>query len=273
MYCVIQKIQNKRLDPNAAYKEILSDEQEVFFDFKQRTKYGYLYSYERFERPIRDVYKISIHESRRENGHVKKRQWSICTLGYYDLATSRFKDLIDPQIFHSRLLELGITERQLLEMIHQKLDPIIDVIKAEFEATEEYRAIEYQKKQLKAWRLRKTVFKKSHGVDAYEYCFDFFNNPKNYEYEWNLRDAYDRKKRQEAREREAQEEEKRKQSNYNSNYSYTPPSYSLQKYTDAEKTMLKKFYRHLAKSFHPDIIQDDGEMMKLIIKLKEEWGI
>ncbi|SDF04939.1 hypothetical protein SAMN04488542_10566 [Fontibacillus panacisegetis] len=165
MYCVIQKVQNKRPDPDAAYKEILSDEQEVFFDSKHRIKYSYRYSYERFERPIRDAYKISIHESSRENGKVKKRQWSICTLGYYDLATSRLKDLIDPQVFHSRLLELGITERQLMEMIHQKLDPIIAVIKAEFEATEEYRAIEYQKKQLKAWRLRKTVFKKSHGVD------------------------------------------------------------------------------------------------------------
>lgn len=40
-----------------------------------------------------------------------------------------------------------------------------------------------------------------------------------------------------------------------------------------EKLKLKKLYKTLAMTYHPDKSNDDGEMMKLINKLKDEWGI
>jgi DnaJ-class molecular chaperone len=45
-------------------------------------------------------------------------------------------------------------------------------------------------------------------------------------------------------------------------------------HTEDEKEKLKKIYRVLAIHFHPDRNKDDdGEMMKFVNKLKEEWGI
>jgi len=65
--------------------------------------------------------------------------------------------------------------------------------------------------------------------------------------------------------------------NFESNYNKYDFSGYLNKnssnYNDNEKESLKKFYKVLAMKFHPDIIKDDGEMMKLINHLKEEWGI
>ena len=44
-------------------------------------------------------------------------------------------------------------------------------------------------------------------------------------------------------------------------------------YNVEDKEKYKKIYKTLAKTYHPDIIKDDGEMMKIVNKLKEEWGI
>lgn len=275
MYCVIQKLTNKRPNPNGAYKELIPDEKEVMFDSKLRIKYGYKYSFERFERPILDAYKISIHQAFREQGQVKKRQWSICTMDYYNLLDYRPKDFIDPQDLNNKLKEMEITEHELWEMVYQKLNPITDRVKAEFETTDEYKAMQLHKKLLKAWRLRKTLFKKSHGVDAYEYCYDFFNNEKDFWYAFELQKAFDEQQQREQRERDRQQEEERQRSNYYSNYNKSSnPIFSLKvNYTDDEKVLLKKIYRHLCKTFHPDVTQDDGKMMKLIIKLKEDWNL
>ncbi|MNJ55994.1 hypothetical protein D3C77_515200 [compost metagenome] len=106
------------------------------FDSKLRIKYGYKYSFERFERPILDAYKISIHQAFREKGQVKKRQWSICTMDYYSLLDQRPKDFLDQQDLQSKLKDIGITEQELWGMVYQKLSPIIDRVKAEFETTD-----------------------------------------------------------------------------------------------------------------------------------------
>ena len=39
--------------------------------------------------------------------------------------------------------------------------------------------------------------------------------------------------------------------------------------------MLKKFYRSLSKTYHPDLNpnEDTTEAMKLLNKLKEQWGV
>jgi hypothetical protein len=84
MYCVIQKIVNKKPVQSGYSKELLVDWTTMTYQGKTETKYSYRYSDERFERPIKDAYKISIHKSYRENGKVKKKQWVICTMSYYN---------------------------------------------------------------------------------------------------------------------------------------------------------------------------------------------
>ena len=43
--------------------------------------------------------------------------------------------------------------------------------------------------------------------------------------------------------------------------------------SEEDKPTYKKLYRILAKNCHPDIIKDDGQTMKLVNELKEQWGI
>jgi curved DNA-binding protein CbpA len=215
-----------------------------------------------------------IHHSYRQDGKVKKKQWVICTIGYYYLVESWVGDFIIRDQLNKKLSEMGITEEQLWDMVYEKLDPIIKQIKAEFESTEEYRVYFKHQKIIKEYNEAKQKFERLYGNDTYDYCYDVFGVLRNEGY---LNELQDKVKR------EAEYRKSSYSNQYNSNYSsegsnfndsyssYFKTSYS--NYTDEEKSLLKKIYRSLSKNFHPDITKDDGEIMKLINKLKEGWGI
>ena len=71
MFCVIQEVEVKTV-PAGEPKGFVVDETKITWDGEGYTKYSYHYASERFERPIRKSYRISVHESYRENGKVKK---------------------------------------------------------------------------------------------------------------------------------------------------------------------------------------------------------
>ena len=71
MFCVIQEVATKTV-PAGEPKGIEVYESRWTADGKEFCSYEYRNSAERFERPIRKSYRISIHESYRENGKVKK---------------------------------------------------------------------------------------------------------------------------------------------------------------------------------------------------------
>lgn len=64
---------------------------------------------------------------------------------------------------------------------------------------------------------------------------------------------------------------------FNNGYNYGRATGSLVnhflEYSNNDKIILKKFYKLLARNFHPDKIGGSGEEMKLINKLKKEWCI
>jgi hypothetical protein len=269
MYCVIQKVANKKLDPYGHHKELkVSSTSFGFAGEPLKTKYSYRYSDERFERPIKDAYKISIHESYRKDGKVQKKQWVICTMSYYELIDSWPGDFLTSTELKKKLERMEITEEELWEMVYQKLDPLIDEIKTEFESTEEYKTKAKHDEILRQYRAAKDEFEKEYGSDTYDYCYDIFGTIQNEEYLNQLKAQ--QKAQQEYQERSYQNSS---QSNYNYNYqsSYSPLKKS--NYTDEEKGMLKKIYRTASKQFHPDITNDDGSMMKFLTRLKEEWRI
>jgi len=272
MYCVIQKITNKKPNKNGTPKEIISDSLTLTIGDETITKYTHRFSEERFERPIRGAYKVMIHKSYREDGKVKKKQWVICTVGYYDLIDSWIGDLVVLQRLRKKLAEIGIDETQLWEMVYLKIKPLTKQIEREYQLTEEYRVYQKHKRILDKYKKQKEAFKKKFLVDYYDRCYDVFGKLKNPEYLQELEDTL--------RQRQ-QYQESSYQGHANSNYGYEGfddffGSYSKtnqSNYTDDEKQKLKKIHRHLSKTFHPDITKDDGEMMKLINKLKEGWGI
>jgi hypothetical protein len=266
MFCVIQKVINKRPDPNGAPKELLVISRTLDIDGVTKTSYSYSFSKERFERKIKDAYKIIIHHSFREKGVVKKKQWVICTMGYYDLINSIPNDHINTPQLKSKLEEMDITEEQLWNIVHKKLQPIVDYAKEKFGKTKEFLTARKHENILHRYRVNKKGFQYAGNSGDYDYCYDVFGVLRNEEYLNNLI----KKSRADFEEfmNRSSSSRNKSQSNYSDISSYFKSTYS-----DEEKVMLKTIYRALSKSFHPDITQDDGQMMKLINRLKEGWGI
>lgn len=271
MYCVIQKIKNKKPDMFGGRKALeVTATTCSFGEEAPRTSYSFRYSDDRFERPILDAYKISVHKSYRNSGKVKKAQWVIGTMSYYDIAGgfSWAGDHLTKGQLDKKLAEMEISESEVWDMVYAKLDPLIATIKKEFEATEEYKVAQEQKVIINSYKDTKRAFEEKYGSNTYDYCYDVFGVLRNRAELERLETL-----------RKAQQEYSRRSyyeynhSNYNkydfSGYFGESPSTC----TDEQKEYLRSIYKAAAMKMHPDIAQDDGEAMKFLNKLKEEWGI
>ena len=138
MYCVIQEVELKKSVLNGEYKELEAYLNEWIMNGQQVKFYSYRFTGGRFERTIKKAYKISVHKSYREKGRVKKKQWSICTMDYYCIATNGagIHDFCD---IESKAKAIGITEEELCDIIYKKLDQLEYKIKSEYQETEEYK--------------------------------------------------------------------------------------------------------------------------------------
>lgn len=269
MFCVVQKIQKKKQDPYGTRKELqVTINNWSIGNNKPAVHYGYMYSDERFERPILDAYKISIHHSYREQGKVKKKQWVICTMGYYDFIDSWYGDHYVHSKLATQLDEMGIEEDTFHKMINAKLEPLIEEIEQEFQQTEEYKVKKEQEAILAAHRSAEAAFNKEYGQGEYEYCYDVFGTLRNPTYFEELK--VKKKVQEEYTRRSYEESNKRNYNSYGSSSYYTA---SQSNYTDDEKKVLHEIYRMASKKFHPDVSGDDGSKMKFLTKLKEQWDL
>jgi hypothetical protein len=270
LYCVIQKVQNKKCNPYGGYKELMVDSTTWTMNGISEIHYYYSYGGDRFERPTKEAYKISIHKSYRENGMVKKKQWVICTMNYYALLEYWPGDCTVKDVLNNKLKEMGITEEELWDMVYIKLQPIIDMVKAKFEATEEYKTKQKHKQITDKYLKDKQEFEKKYGSDTYDYCYDVFGVLRNEKYLSELESNY-----------KAQQSYRDNYSSYynnsQSNHNYDDFSNFFNNkqstYTDEEREYLKAIYKAAALKLHPDIKKDNGEGMKFLNKLKDQWGI
>ncbi len=268
MYCVIQEIEYKKQPYARTSKKLeVSATARTTNGEIEKIRYWYWHSDERFERPIRKAYKISIHKSYRENGKVKKKQWAICTIGYYDLIDFGAYDFIVTRKLEEKLKEMEITEEALVDIVYLKLDPIIEQVNREYESTEEYKVEQKHKKILSKYRKNKQDFEQIYGQETYDYCYDIFGVLRNEEYLNKIKEDY---KTQQEYTRSYYEKFK---SNYNHNSYSGYYDNTSSNYTDEEKKNLKKIYKALAVKFHPDVNKEGEEVMKLVNKLKDQWGI
>lgn len=267
MYVVIQKMRNKKQNRYGAYKMLKATEFSYSINGSTKTQYGYTYSGERFDRPNKDVYKISVHKSFRENGKVKKKQWVICTMDYYSLVDTWPGECIRQDKLNAKLEQMSIGEAELWDVVYEKLQPIIDQVKSEFEQTEEFKTKQHHRAILDEYWRNKKEFEDKYGTDTYDYCFDIFGILRNAEYLNEVKAQYKAKQ-------EYQQHSYYSQSQ--SNYSYEDfSSYfgsSRSTYTEEDKVLLKKITRALVKQFHPDR-GGDPEVMKMVTRLKEDWGV
>lgn len=278
MYCVIQEIKVKKI-PAGGPKRIEVYETAYNSDGVARVVYGYRNSSECYERHIDKAYRISIHESYRENGKVRKRQTVICTISYYNIVDwgGWIENYITGSRWKDKVEVLGLPEEELVDMIYKKFQPIIDRVEAEFQQTEEYKAKEEQRRILDAHEQRVIEFMERYGVDRSEYnhCYDVFGELRSPEYlrkvkaDCKARKEYERKSRKNSR------------SYYEDFFhNYTGGGFgesggAAVRHDDSDKAMLKQFYRTLSKAYHPDSNpgKDTSAEMKLLNQLKSEWGV
>jgi hypothetical protein len=276
MYCVIQEIETRRMQKNGYPKRI-----ETYFTESNviPSYYGYCYSTERFERPIKKAYRISIHESYREAGRIKKKQFVICTVNYYSIADDSFNlyDWGDSRI-NIAADALCCSSECIYDLIEKKLNPLKECIQAEFAQTEEFKVHEEHERVTTLYAARKAAFNERYGTvgsNVYDQCYDVYgvlqnpNRLKEIEAEYIDRRDYEQK---------SQERSRRYYENSYSNYNGSSSKSSgctggIQ--SDENKAMLKQFYRTLSKSYHPDSNpgKDTSEEMKLLNQLKTDWGL
>ena len=269
MYCVIQQIMRKKLNPYGEYREIEAYQNQWRIDDRPYT-WSYRYTGSRFERPHLEAYKITIHHSYREDGKVKKRQYPIRTMSYYDIIDYSLYDCADGSI-QATAEKLGIEPTELYALIETKLGPLRERLEAEFRQSPEYLAKQEHERILDAHRAARSAFCKKYDVDGDEYdrCYDVFGVLRNKAYLEQI-------KAQHRTQREAQRRYRESWSSTHKQYTsggYSVPSVST--YGEDERALLKKFYRALSKLYHPDLNPDKDTTaeMKLLNKLKEQWGV
>ena len=124
-------------------------------------------------------------------------------------------------------------------------------------------------------------FAEKYKVDGSEYdrIYDVFGTLRNAEYLKKIKVDYKARKEYE---RQTRKERRSYYENFHGNYrgySFGDGSgYGISlhdNYTNEERALLKQFYRELSKKLHPDSNPDcdTSEHMKLLNRLKGEWGL
>jgi len=270
MYCVIQQIMRKKPDPYGEYKELRAYQNQWRLDESKPFTWAWEYTGGRFERPHMEAYKITIHQSYREGGVVKKRQYSICTMSYYDVVECFLYDCADRRI-QATAGKLGIEPAELYDLIESKLTPLRERLEAEFHQSPEYIAKQEHERAIADHMTAQNKFCSRYDVDKDDYnrCYDVFGTLRNKEYLEQIKAAHRARKESERRYRES----------WGSTYGhYSGGSYSIppvSTYSEDEAAILKQFYRALAKQFHPDVNhdRDTTRELQLLNRLKEQCGV
>ncbi len=265
------------MDPYGEYRELEAYQNEWRFDDRPCT-WSWRYTGGRFERPHLEAFKITLHHSYRESGAVRKHQYPITTMSYYDIVTYSLYDCADSRITVTAE-KLGMDPAELYEIIETKLEPLRERIEAEFHQSAEYITHQKHRRIIDDHMAAKSKFCSRYGVDEADYnrCYDVFGVLRNKEYLEQIKAAH---KAQQQAERDARKRSQRSyQDQWRSTYggqssgSYSIPLSST--YTAEETAILKQFYRSLSKTYHPDLNlgKDTTAEMQLLNKLKEMWGL
>ena len=183
MYCVIQELSTKRADSFGAYKGI-EISTNPFNYTRTIPKYKHFECGERFERPIKKAYKISIHESKRVNGVVTKKQFVVTTVNYYTFATNFFC----LGEYHEKIADiahkLNADTNTIYDLIENKVAPLEKHIRDEFMQTEEHAVVQARKALVAEYKNRKALFAEKYNApdSEYDFCFDVFGNLLNAEH-------------------------------------------------------------------------------------------
>lgn len=275
MHCYIQEIQMKSSNSIGCGKELCVTTTNWSVNGILYTSYGYAYSEEKFNRPIKTAYKVTVHDKsyRNDKGKATKKQYHVITIRYYDLVDFGWYECIAESKIDGIAEKMGIDPEIVWAEIESKLDALQDKVRDEFAQTEEFKAQEKHDAILHEYMVKKHKFAEKYGVQENEYdmCFDIFGKLRGKEYFEKIKRDYRARKEYEQKSSDYQ---RNYQSNYNNYYGgYGTGALNRGPSSDKEKEYYKKFYKTLAAKFHPDVLGGDNGPMLLVNKLKSEWGI
>jgi hypothetical protein len=174
MFCVIQELQLKKYNDLGAYERLEVDTNP--FNRSEHPQYGYWETGERFHRPNRTAYKISVHENKRVNGVVTKKQFVVTTADYYMIAEGwlllgEYDDKIS-----SIAEKLNVDVGAVYGVIEAKTKPLVERLIAEFAMTDEFRVATERKNIIDVYKKQKADFALIYGCDEklYDFCFNVF---------------------------------------------------------------------------------------------------
>lgn len=260
MNCVIKKVNTAQQTAGTSkYLHVFTSQYE-----DEPIRYCYIHSTEKFERLNTSAYEIWIlygPEGKKNN----RQQQKIASLHYYDLAEGKsWQDFIEKNELERILRESKTDPLKLEALIDNKVIPLQQQIQQKFSETAEGKAQKKIKETLLRHQESKRNFESVWGAGTYDFIYDVFGNLKNEEF-LNWLQSFQQgpqKKRESTSANFKKSQQKKQRSN-----SAASPSF-----TESEKVWLKKFYRTLAREYHPDS-GGETEAMILINKLKGDWDI
>jgi transcription termination factor Rho len=99
-------------------------------------------------------------------------------------------DEIIASSFEKKLAQMEAYGEYLWNLIHEKLQPLRNTIKEEFENTEEYKSTKKNEEIIRIYTETKKEFENKYCKATYDYCYDVFGVLRNEEYLKNLETVY-----------------------------------------------------------------------------------
>lgn len=269
--CIIKEVQKKIENRFGEPKEIIVDSYEWQSDGERGKSYTYHMSPERFERPIGLAYDIYlVKEKEKENNQPEEIK--VCTIGYYDFVDYNYSDCISDRRLEAIANEVGESADDLYDIIENQLLPLQDKIRANFRNSPEYQAKVEHERIIENYRKAKRSFSMQYGFQEREYdrCYNVFGQLMDADYLGKLNKII------EEREKDKQQSKKYRKEYYRSRFNdYFSSGSSSVDYSEEDREILAKFYKVLAKKYHPDANPDvdTSNEMILINKLKKAWRV
>ena len=294
MFFVIQELTTKRSIAGTP-KEIITTTKII----NNQIVNSYTYSDDKFVRPIKKAYRITLHDNHRVNGAFKKNQYVICTLNYYDIAEScidDYRDIFDDDILWYKILDkittilesIPLPERyndieefkdDIFDKFASKVGSLFDEIISEFKQTKEFEMFKSHFLTLQKYTKAKEKFNeenfliKSDDIN-YDICYDIYGNLKNSDHLNYIQSTKNARFIDFAERNNFSYCDSKTNNHEETNDGYQKNKHHITK-NNSEKDILKKFYYTLAKTYHPDSNSNDDATayFQLLNTLKSEWGI
>ncbi|MDO5519992.1 MAG: hypothetical protein Q4G58_05825 [bacterium] len=265
MQCKIEEFELNQVTSRGAPKKVIVDEFEWLNGGEQGKTYTYRMSSERFERTNKKAYRIIVVE---DSG----KECPVATMTYYDFVDFSIEDCIGDRLIEQIAKEMNTTAEKVWEVIKEKLDDLKAKIRFEFEQTEEYLENKKNQQIIENYKKAKKKFSLELGVDQakYDHIYNVFGELKDADY---LNKVHEQIKEREKFSQNSKRKNKEAWRNFSGSSDFFGGGKSS--YSEEDKDMLSKFYKVLAKKFHPDANPgiDTSKEMQLLNEIKKDWGV